>query len=67
MDFISNMFDGFEQDRLKKEKIIEDSKEEVTYLRGKVDNITAETDRQKQYSRIHGIPENNEKTDALPI
>ena len=67
MDFISNMFDGFERDRMKKEKIIEDSKEEVTYLRGKVDNITAETDRQKQYSRIHGIPENNEKTDALPI
>ena len=67
MDFISNMFDGFECDRLKKEKIIEDSKEEVTYRRGKVDNITVETERQKQYSRIHGIPENNEKTDALPI
>ena len=67
MDFISNMFDGFERDRLKKEKIIEDSKEELTYLRGKVDNKTVETDRQKQYSRIHGIPENNEKTDPLPI
>ena len=34
----------------------------MTYLRGKVDDIIAETDRQEQYSRmnyllIHGIPE----------
>ena len=38
VDFISNEFDGFKGDRLEKEKIIKDSKEEVTYLRGKVDD-----------------------------
>ena len=45
MDFIFNKFDDFERDRLEKEKIIKDLKEEVTYLRGKVEDITAETDR----------------------
>ena len=54
-------------------KIIKDLKEEATYLRGKVDYITAETDRQGQYSRrncllIHGIPENkNGNTDILAM
>ena len=47
VDFISNKFDDFERDRLEKEKIIKDLKEEVTYLRGKVNNITAETYRQE--------------------
>ena len=47
MDFISNKFDEFERDRLEKEKLIKDLKEEVTYLKGKVDNITVETDRQE--------------------
>ena len=60
-DFISNKFDDFECDRLEKEKNIKDLKEEVTYLRGKVNGITAETDRQEQYSRrncllIHSLP-----------
>ena len=73
MDSISNKFDDFERDRLKKEKIIKDLKEEGTYLRGKVDDIAAETDKQEQYSRrncllIHGIPENkNENTDMLAM
>ena len=53
MDFISNTFDDFERDRLEKEKVIKDLKEEVTYLRGKVDDITAEMDRQEQYSRTN--------------
>ena len=44
MDFVSNKFNDFERDRLQKEKIIKDLKEEVTYLRGKVDDITAERD-----------------------
>ena len=63
----------FERDRLEKEKITKDLKKEVTYLRGKVDDITAETDRQEQYSRrnyllIHGIPENeNKNTDVLAM
>ena len=73
MDFIFNKFDDFERDRLEKGEIITALKEEVTYKRGKVDNITAETDRQEQYSRrncqvIHGIPENkNENTDVLAM
>ena len=75
VDFISNKLDHFESDRLEKKKIIEvsDLSEKVTYLRGKVDSITAETDRQEQYSRrncllIHGIPENkNENTDVLTM
>ena len=44
VDFISNKFDDFERDRLEKKKIIKDLKEEVTYLRGKGVNITAEKD-----------------------
>ena len=48
VNLISNKFDDFERDRLKKEKIIKDLKEEVTYLRRNVDDITAETDRQEQ-------------------
>ena len=73
LDFISNKFDDFERDRFEEEKIIKDLKEEVTYLRGKVDDITAETDRQEQYSRrncllIHGLPESkNENTDLLAM
>ena len=62
VDFISNKSDDFEHDRLEKEKIIKYLKEEVTYVRGKVYDITVETDRQEQHSRrncllIHGIPE----------
>ena len=69
VDFIFNKFDDFECDRLEKEKIIKDLKEEVTYLREKVDDIAAETDKQEQYSRrkcllIHGLSK-NENTDLL--
>ena len=45
----------------------------MTYLREKVDNIAAEMDRQKQYSRmnrllIHCLPESkNENTDLLAM
>ena len=73
LDFISNKFDDFERDRFEEEKIIKDLKEEVTYLRGKVDDTTAEIDRQEQYSRmncllIHDLPESkNENTDLLAI
>ena len=73
VDFISNKFDDFERGRLEKEKIIKNLKEEVTYLRGKVDDITAETDRQEQYSSrncllIRGLPETkNENTDLLAM
>ena len=49
--FISSKFDDFERDRLESEKIIKELKEELTYLRGKVDDITAEIDRQEQYPR----------------
>ena len=62
VDFIFNKFDDFERDRLEKGNIIKDLKKEVTYLRGKVDDITEETDRQEQFSRrncllIHSLPE----------
>ena len=73
VDFISNKFGDFERDRLEKEKIIKYLKEEVTDLRGKVDDIIAERDRYEQHSRrncliIHGIPENkNENTDVLAM
>ena len=45
----------------------------MTYLRGKVDDITVETDSQEQYSRrncllIHGLPESkNENTVLLAM
>ena len=51
VDFISNKFDDFERGRLENEKIIKDLKEEVTYLREKVDNITMEAERKERYSR----------------
>ena len=64
----------FECDRLEKEKnYIKDLKEEVSYLKGKVNDITAQTGGQEQYSRrncllIHGIPENKkENTDVLAM
>ena len=64
LDFISNKFHDFERDGLEKENIVKDLKEEVSYLRVKVDDITMKTDRQEQCSRkncllIQGIPENN--------
>ena len=42
----------------------------MTYLRGKLDDITAETDKQEQYSRrncllIHGLPESKNKNSDL--
>ena len=49
--FVSSKFDDFERDRLECEKIIKELKDELTYLRGKVDDITAEIDRQEQYPR----------------
>ena len=49
--FVSSTFDDFERDRLESEKIIKELKDELTYLRGKVDDITAEIDRQEQYPR----------------
>ena len=52
LDFLSNKFGGFERNRLEKKKIIKDLKEEVTYLRRKVNNITAETDRQDKGSTL---------------
>ena len=45
----------------------------MPYLRGKVDDIIVETDKQKQYFRrncllIHGLPESKNKyTDLLAI
>ena len=42
VDFIFNKFDDFERDRLKKEKTIKNLKEEVAYLRGKVNDITVQ-------------------------
>ena len=41
VDSISNKFDDFERDRLEKEKNIKEIKEELTYLMGKVGDITA--------------------------
>ena len=62
MDFISNKFNDFERDRLEKEKIIKGLKEEVTYSRGTMDDITAQTDRQEQYSRRNCLPVNKWST-----
>ena len=57
----------------KRKRIIKDLKEEVTYLKGIVEDNTAETDMQEHYCgwnclSIHGIPENkDEDTDALAL
>ena len=55
VNFHSNRFHDFERDRLEKETIIKDLKEEVNCLKEKVDDITAETDRQEQYSRRNSL------------
>ena len=68
---MSDKFDDFEKDRKAKEEIINNLKEEVSTLKGRVETLEKESDDQEQYSRrncilVHGLEENKEEiTDDL--
>ena len=70
---MSDKFNDFEKDRKKKEEMINNLKEEVSTLKGRVQTLEREGDGQEQYSKrkcklVHGIEENKyEVTDDLVV
>ena len=68
---MSDKFDEFKKDRKGKEEIINNLKEEVSTLKGRVEILEKESDDQEQYSRrncilVHGLEENKDEiTDDL--
>ena len=73
INFLSHKFKEYEEDRAKKDKIIEDLKSEVDSLSTKIEKLEKLQDQQEQYSRrncllIHGIAEEKEEiTDEVII
>ena len=51
--FMTSKFDELEKDRKEKEKIINNLKDEVSYLSEKLEKLEGSTDAQHQYSRIN--------------
>ena len=68
---MSDKFDDFEKDRKRKKEVINNLKEEVSTLEGRVETLEKESDDQEQYSRrncilVHGLEENKDEiTDDL--
>ena len=68
---MSDKFDEFKKDRKGKEEIINNLKEEVSTLKGRVETLEKESNDQEQYLRrncilVHGLEENKDKiTDDL--
>ena len=65
INFLSDKFKEYEEDRAKKDKIIEDLKSEVDSLSTKIEKLEKLQDQQEQYSRrncllIHRIAEEKE-------
>ena len=73
INFLSDKFKEYEEDRAKKDKIIEDLKSEVDSLSTKIEKLEKLQDQQEQYSRrncllVHGIAEEKEEiTDEVII
>ena len=66
IDFLSDKFKEYEEDRAKKDNIIQDLKSEVDSLSTKVEKLEKRQDQQEQYSRrncllAHGIGEEKEE------
>ena len=62
---MSEKLDDFEKDRKEKEEIINNFKEEVSTLKGRVESLEKESDDQAQYPRrncilVHGLEENKD-------
>ena len=68
---MSDKFDDFAKDRKEKEEIINNLKEEVSTLKGRVETLEKKSDGQEQYLRrncilVHGLEENKDEiTDDL--
>ena len=73
INFLSDKFKEYEEDRAKKDKIIEDLKSEVDSLSTKIGKLEKLQHQQQQYSRrncllVHGIAEEKEEiTDEVTI
>ena len=73
INFLSDKFKEYEEDRAKEDKIIEDLKSEVDSLSTKIEKLEKIRGQQEQYSRmkcllVHGIAEEKEKiTDEVII
>ena len=73
INFLSDKFKEYEEDRAKKDKIIEDLKSKVDSLSTKIEKLEKLQDQQEQYSRrncllVHGIAEEKEEiTDEVII
>ena len=71
--FINKKFDKYEEERNKKDEIIEELKKENSNLKEHLKDVEQNVDRQEQYSRrncllIHGIKEErNENTDDIVV
>ena len=71
--FINEKFDKYEEERNKKDEIIEELKKENANLKEHLKDVEQNVDRQKQYSRrncllIHRIKEGrNENTDGIVV
>ena len=71
--FINKKFDMYEEERNKKDEIIEELKKENANLKEHLKDVEQNVDRQEQYSRrncllIHGIKEErNENTDDIVV
>ena len=73
INFLADKIKEYEEDRAKKDKIIEDLKSEVDSLSTKIEKLEKLQDQQEQYSRrncllVHGIAEQKEEiTDEVII
>ena len=73
INFLSHKFKEYEEDRAKKDKIIEDLKSEVDSLSTTIEKLEKFQDQQEQYSGrncllIHGIAEQKEEiTDEVIV
>ena len=72
INFLSDKFKEYEEDRAKKDNVIEDLKSEVDNLSTRIEKLEKLQDQQEQYSRrnclVHGIGEEKEEfTDEVII
>ena len=73
INFMTKRFDDYEKDRAKKEKLIKDSREDVSSLKNKHEQLKSDVENQEQYSRrncllVHSTPEEQgENTDSIVL
>ena len=73
INFMIKKFDDYEKDRVEKEKLIKDLREEVSSLKNGHEQLKSDVENQEQYSRrnclfVRGIPEEQgEGTDSIVL